>query len=80
LCVRRPESFEEARAERLTYSENPSQYTDLKKFIDEQELLRQLAKESRLRTLELDISDNNVAGAANNILDWMTQTGGLWPK
>lgn len=80
LCVRRPESFEQARAERLTYSENPSQYTNLKKFIDDQELIRQLVKGSCLRTLELDISDNNVAGAANNILDWMTQTGGLWPR
>lgn len=80
LCVRSPEGFEQARAERLTYSENPSQYADLRKFIDEQELMRQLVKGSRLQTMELDISDNDVAGAANRILDWMAQTGGLWPK
>jgi hypothetical protein len=80
LCVRTPEAFAQARAERLTYSENPSQYDDLQAFVDEQELMRQLVKESRLRTLELDISDSNVSRAANNILDWMTQTGGLWPK
>jgi hypothetical protein len=80
LCVRSPDAFEAARAERLTYSENPSQYDDLQVFVQEQELMRRLVRESRLRTLELDVSDNNTARAANNILDWMMHTGGLWPR
>jgi len=80
LCVRTPETFEQARAERLKYSENPSQYDDLQAFVQEQELLRRLVQESSLRTLELNVSDNNIDCAANTILDWMAHTGGLLPK
>lgn len=80
LCVRVPESFEQARAERLTYSENPSKYDDLQALVQEQDLMRRLVKQSRLPTLELDVSDNNIDRAANAILDWMTRTGGLWSK
>jgi hypothetical protein len=31
-CVRRPDTFEAARAERLTYSENPTRYNNLQEF------------------------------------------------
>lgn len=80
LCVRSPATFEAARIERLKYSENPSQYDALQKFIDEQDLLRRLVKESSLPSLELDISDNNVGRGATEILRWMEGTGGLWPS
>ncbi len=80
LCVRTPESFEQARDARLKISGNPSQYKDLQVFIEEQELMRRLASESILPTLVLDISDNNINRAADDIADWMTQTGGLWAK
>lgn len=77
-CVRRPESFEDARAERLTFSENPTRYDNLQKFVEEQELMRRLVKESRLPSLEIDISDNDVEGAAHTILNWVESTGGFW--
>ena len=80
FCTRTPESFEAARAERLKVSGNPSQYDDLQMFIDEQEFFRRLVGESILPTLELDISDSDVAGAADRIADWLTETGGLWAK
>jgi hypothetical protein len=80
FCTRTPESFEEARAERLKISGNPAQYDDLEVFIHEQELLRRLVGESILLTLELDISDNDVASAVDRIADWMTETGGLWAR
>lgn len=80
LVTRRPESFAEARAERLKVSGNPSQYDHLQAFIDEQELMRRLVGESILPTLELDISDNNMARACERIADWMESTGGLWAK
>lgn len=80
FVTRTPESFEAARAERLKVSGNPSQYKDLQVFIDEQDLFRRLIGESILSTLELDISDGDVAGAADRIADWMTETGGLWAK
>lgn len=76
--MRRPESFAEARVERLKVSGNPSQYDHLQAFIGEQELMRRLIGESILPTLELDISDNNVAYACERIADWMESTGGLW--
>jgi hypothetical protein len=78
LCTRSPESFEAARRRRLEVSGNPSQYDDLGRFIAEQELMRRLAAQSLLPRLELDISDNDIAGAVERIADWMASTGGLW--
>ena len=80
LLVRSPESFAAARAERLMVSGKPSQYDDLQRFVDEQELMRRLAAESILPRLELDISDGKVARVAEAIADWMTQTGGLFAR
>jgi hypothetical protein len=78
LCIRTPESFAAARAERLKVSGNPSQYDDLQVFVQEQELLGRLVDASLLPTLQLDVSDNDVAAAANRIADWLAETGGLW--
>jgi hypothetical protein len=77
FCTRTSESFEQARADRLKVSGNPSQYNDLKIFIQEQRLMRELVQESILPWLELDISDNSVPQAVERIADWMTETGGL---
>jgi hypothetical protein len=78
FCTRSPESFESARQERLKVSGNPAQYDELQLFIDDQELMRRLVGESILPTLEVDISDNDVAGVAGRIADWLEETGGLW--
>lgn len=75
---RSPESFAAAREERLKVSGNPAQYDDLNAFIDQQALMERLVSESILPTLRLDISDNDVAGATERIVDWMAATGGLW--
>jgi hypothetical protein len=80
FCARTAESFEAARAERLKVSGNPSQYDDLQVFIQEQALMRRLVGESILPTLELDVSDNDVARAADHVADWLEETGGLWAK
>jgi hypothetical protein len=77
FCTRTPESFAQARARRLKVSGNPAQYDDLQRFIDEQDLLRQLVGESILPTLELDVSDNDVSSAVERIADWLEATGGL---
>lgn len=78
VCVRDADSFEAARAERLKISGNPRQYDDLGIFVEEQALLREIAGESRLRTLVLDVSDDDVAGAADRVADWLASTGGLY--
>ena len=78
--TRTPDSFREARQERLKVSGNPVQYDDLDKFVREQELLDRLVGESTLPTLRLDISDNDLEGAAGCIVDWMAGTGGLWAR
>lgn len=80
LCVRRPETFAAARAERLKVSGNPAQYDDLGAFLREQELFRSLAAESRLPRLELDVGEAGVAGAVERIADWLESTGGLWGR
>jgi hypothetical protein len=78
FCTRTPDSFAAARAQRLKVSGKPAQYDDLQVFIREQELMRRLVGESMLPTMDLDVSDNDVDGAADRIADWLTETGGLW--
>jgi regulator of PEP synthase PpsR (kinase-PPPase family) len=78
FVTRSPESFAAARQERLKISGNPQQYDNLQIFVEEQELMRRLVRESRLPVLTLDISDNNVPAAVERIADWMESTGGLW--
>ncbi len=77
FCTRTPESFASARAERLKVSGKPSQYDDLKLFVEEQELFQTLIKSSTLPTLTVDVSDNSVPRAVEKIADWMESTGGL---
>jgi hypothetical protein len=78
FVTRSPDSFNSARRERLKVSGNPSQYDNLEIFIQEQEILRKLVSDSILPTLEVDISDDDIQGAANRIADWLEFTGGLW--
>lgn len=78
LCTRRPDTFAAARAERLRISGKPSQYDDLGPFVREQELFRRCVRESTLPALELDVSDDDVARAADRVADWLEATGGLW--
>lgn len=78
FCTRNADSFVAARAERLKVSGNPSQYDNLDAFIAEQKLLEKLVADSRLPTLKLDLSNNNVAAAVERIADWMEATGGLY--
>ena len=75
---RTPDSFAAARAERLKVSGKPDQYNDLSIFIREQELMQRLAGECLLPRLELDISDNDIPHAVEEIADWLESTGGLW--
>jgi hypothetical protein len=77
-CVRRRETFAAARRERLAVSGAPAQYDDLEVFVREQDLLRELVAASTLPALELDVSDGDVAGAADRIADWLERDGGLW--
>ena len=78
FCTRTPESFELAREERLKISGNPSQYDDLESFIHEQELMRELVENSILPSLTLNISDNSINTAVEQVADWLEQTGGLY--
>jgi len=78
LCTRRPETFEAAKAERLKVSGKPSQYDDLSIFICEQEEISKLVQDSILPVLEVDLSDDNVSRAADQVADWMEGTGLLY--
>ena len=78
FCTRSPESFEAARQERLKVSGNPAQYDDLSLFIREQELMRELIGKSLLPSLILDISDNNIPAAVEQIADWLEASNGLY--
>ena len=80
FCTRPDESFAAARAERIKVSGKPSQYDDLKAFIEEQALFRRFIAASRLPVLELDISRLDASAAAERVADWLESTGGLWAK
>jgi hypothetical protein len=77
FCTRTPESFASARAERLRVSGKPSQYDDLRLFVEEQEMFQTLIKSSTLPSLTVDVSDNSVPLAVEKIADWMESSGGL---
>lgn len=77
FCSRSADSFAAAREERLEVSGKPAQYDDLSIFIHEQELMRRLIDESILPKLEVDVTDNNINRAVEQIADWLEQTDGL---
>lgn len=77
LCTRSPESFVQAREDRLKVSGNPAQYDDLGRFVTEQEEMRFEVARSRLPSLEVDVSDGDVAAATERVADWLEATGGL---
>jgi hypothetical protein len=79
LCTRTPESFEVARVERLKVSGNPSQYDNLRLFIDEQERMRGLFAQSMLPKREIDVACG-IDAVCEEISDWLTETGGLWAR
>lgn len=74
-CVRRPETFPAAREERLKVSGNPSQYDDLDVFVREQEAMALAVDRSRLPSLTVDVSDGDVAAAADLVAGWLTREG-----
>lgn len=78
FITRSADSFPSALHKRLQVSGNPAQYKDLSVFITEQETYRTLINNSLLKSLEVDISDNQVDRAVNQIADWLEATGGLW--
>jgi hypothetical protein len=78
FCTRSPESFSQARTERVKVSGKPSQYDDLQVFIHEQEVMERFIESSLLDRLKVDISDDDVTGAVESIADWLEKTGGLY--
>ncbi len=75
---RSADSFAAARTRRLEVSGNPSQYDDLDRFVREQEAFEGAVARSRLQTLRVDVSDDDLPRAADAIADWVEATGGLW--
>lgn len=80
FCYRSPESFEQARRERIRVSGKPSQYDDLSLFLREQEVMQSLVEESLLPRMTLDVSGNDVAVAADSVADWLESNGGLYAR
>ena len=77
LCTRSPDSFAQAREERLKVSGNPGQYDRLEPFIAEQEDMRFEVGRSLLPSFEIDVSDDDVSAAADRIAAWLEASGGL---
>ena len=80
FCFREPGSFEEARKDRIPVSGKPSQYDNLQIFIDEQKLMQEMVRQSKLPLLELDVTDESVNQCVARIAHWLEETGGLCVK
>lgn len=78
LLTRSPESFAQARTDRLRVSGNPQQYDDLGTFLREQELFRELVAQSRLPSRQFDVSGHDVPRVAEETAGGLEQTGGLY--
>jgi hypothetical protein len=78
LLTRHEDSFAKARAERLKYSENPRRYDNLGVFIDEQCRLRAMLQQTSLISTEIDVTDRSDMEVAEDVLDWVESSGGMW--
>ncbi len=78
FLYRSPESFEAARTERLKVSGKPDQYDNLQLFVQEQEFFEKFIEQSKLQILKVDISDNDLNAATDQIAVWMKSSGGLY--
>lgn len=78
VLTRSDESFYAARERRLKVSGNPSQYDNIGIFMEEQKMMRAVASGSILPLREFDISDNDLSRVADEIVEWMRGTGGLY--
>jgi hypothetical protein len=77
-CSRSPDSFAAARAERLKVSGNPGQYDNLDIFVEEQKLMDELVSASKLPVVRVDLSDNDIRRAVEEIADAMEANGKLY--
>jgi len=77
FCWRHPDSFLDARRERVKISSNPSQYDDLSLFIREQEIVQKLVQTSKLPSLLVDVTDRSIEDQIEYIADWLEATAGL---
>jgi thymidylate kinase len=75
LCTRADESFPAALRERLEISGAPGQYDDLKVFIKEQEMFTKAVSRSKLPHLVIDVSEDDVDTACEQIADWLESEG-----
>ncbi|HRI48047.1 MAG TPA: hypothetical protein PK559_13150 [Ignavibacteriaceae bacterium] len=78
FLYRDEDSFESALSERLKVSGNPSQYSNLGAFIDDQIILKRLVEESILPKCEINISDNNIKRAVEEIADFLSDNNLLY--
>jgi hypothetical protein len=73
------QTFEAARTHRLTYSENPHRYSDLTKYVREQDMMADLISKSAIPSVTVDVSNGDVGRIANDVLDWVESHGYLRP-
>ena len=77
---RRPDTFEEARAHRLTYSENRHRYEDFSIFAEEQHIMSELVSRSAMTARRIDVSDGDVPRIAQEVIDWVKAIGAFWRR
>jgi hypothetical protein len=77
FCWRHPDSFAQARRQRLKVSSNPSQYEDLTIFVREQQIMQEIIDRSLIPKLLVDVTERSLEDQLDYITDWLEATGGL---
>lgn len=73
LLTRKPESFIEARKQRILVSGKPDQYDNLDILIEDQERFRKLVSNSILPNVEINITGKNLTEVCDQIADWLRE-------
>jgi len=71
LCTRNPETYEDVLQKRLSQSYPPELYpSNAEEFARDQEVYRELVRNSRLKSLEVDVTDGNLDQVIQEIARW----------
>ncbi len=72
LCTREPRTYETLLQERLSQSNHPELYpSNAKEFAKDQDIYRKLVQQSRLKSLEVDVTDGNLERVIRKIAQWL---------
>lgn len=78
--TRSADTYQDAKEQRLTFSENRHRYSNINKILRERSAYKKYISESVITHFDIDISDNDVDRAADEILEEIERRDGFWSR